>query len=52
MNFRIDMFVGERHLMIVSFHRTRLEASLKVAEYALEDRENGRDCYRYEVCEV
>ena len=48
MKFMIDMYYGTRRLITVSFHRTRLEASLKVAEYALEDHANGKD-YRYEI---
>jgi hypothetical protein len=49
MKYCIEMYVGTKRLMLVSFHKTHLEASLKIAEYALEDRANGKSCYRYEI---
>ena len=48
--FAIDMYAGEKRLMVVSFHDTKLEASLKIAEYALEDRSHNK-AYRYKIVE-
>ena len=49
--YRIDMYAGDKRLMFVSFHKTKLDASLKIAEYALEDRANQKR-YRYKVVEL
>lgn len=49
--FRVDMYTGDKRLMLVSFHKTRLDACLKIAEYALEDRKHKKE-YRYAVIEV
>jgi hypothetical protein len=49
--FRVDMYTGDKRLMLVSFHKTRLDASLKIAEYALEDKKT-RKAYRYTMLKM
>jgi hypothetical protein len=49
MHYAVDMYVGEKRLMTVSFHKSRLEADMKITDYITEDRENKKDCYSYKV---
>lgn len=53
MKFAVNMMVGDRKLMEVSYHRTQFEAGRAVCQYMFDDIQNGVEgVYRYVISEI
>ena len=49
--YEVIMCIGDKRLMSVSFHKTKLDASLAIVRYTIEDHENKVE-YKYLVNEL